>query len=325
MWMLDELAFSAVKRHKMISQGDMVTVGLSGGADSVALLSFLHKHKGSLDISLKAAHLNHNLRGEESCHDENFVRQLCRELGITLEIKSVDVAALAKQRGVSLEVCGREERYAFFEEIAEGGKIATAHNATDNIETVLLNMARGSALKGLCGIPPVRGRLIRPLIFCPREIIESYCQDENLAFVTDSSNNSDVYSRNRVRHQAMPVLRGIQPELERRITEMTELLRLDEDYLSAEAARVIEKIKCGNNSYLRSGYISLHPAVAARVIILLLKEHSLPYDNARVTAIDKAIREGSGIIQLPTAAKISVNRRGAGQRLGIDSEKFYFM
>jgi len=320
--MLDKLAFSAIKQHNMISQGDIVTVGLSGGADSVALLSFLYKHKDALGISLRAAHLNHNLRGEESLCDQLFAEQLCRALKIPIVLKSVQIAELAKQRGVSLEVCGRDERYAFFEEVAEGGKIATAHNATDNVETILLNIARGTALKGLCGIPQVRGRFIRPLILCSRAVIEEYCCSEKLDFVTDSTNNSDIYSRNRIRHHAIPVLREIQPELERRAAEMTTLLQIDEDYLTTKAKKTLEKITCGNGKYLRCEYLKLHSAIAARVVILILKAHSLPYDYARVTLIYEAICAGEGTIQLPTPTGATGNKRGAGPRLLVDHKIF---
>ena len=319
--MLDERALLAIEQHKMILQGDTVTVGVSGGADSVALLCFLHKHKDKLDISLKAAHVNHNLRGDESLRDQRFVEELCAARGIPLAVKSVKIAELAREQGVSLEVCGRDERYSFFGEIAGGGKIATAHNAGDNVETVLLNLARGTSLRGLCGIPPVREGLIRPLIYCSRTAIETYCEAENLDFVTDSSNAGDEYSRNRIRHHAMPALRSVQPELERRVTEMTALLQIDEDYLAGEAEAALAEITCCGG-YSRPKYMKLHPAIAARVLISLLKLHRLPYDNARVKMMDSTIKAGSGAVQLPTPPGGCPNKRGAGPRLVVKKELF---
>ena len=172
----------AVREYNMFSSGQKVVVGLSGGADSVALTHFLHFGMG---IDTMACHLNHCLRGEESERDLNFVRRLCEEWEIPLFWKAEDIKNKAAVEKLSLEVAGRQERYRFFEEIRcrEGAhKIATAHTLSDSVETMLFSLARGTAHKGLCGIPPVRGVVVRPLIYCTREEVESYCQDNGLSF-----------------------------------------------------------------------------------------------------------------------------------------------
>ncbi len=227
---MTEKFLSAIRHYNMLSAGDTVTVALSGGADSVALLHLLFAQKERLKIKLCAAHLNHNLRGEESLRDEQFVKKLCAELHVPLTLKSVDVAKLAEENGESIELAARGARYSFFAEL--GGKIATAHTATDNAETVLINLSRGTALRGVCGIPAVRDNFIRPLKFCTREEVEKYCAENGLSFVTDSTNFTDEYTRNKVRHGAVPVLRGINPAFDNAVTRFC--LSAEDDLLLIE-------------------------------------------------------------------------------------------
>ena len=166
--MLDK-ALSAVEKYNMLSPGAAVIAAVSGGADSMAMLLFLMKISERYSLSLTVAHVNHGLRGEEARRDEEYVRSFCEKNSLRFEVLHADVAALAKQSVETCEECGRRVRYEFFESIDKNAKIATAHTASDNAETMLFNLARGSSLKGLCGIPPVRGNIIRPLIFCTRE------------------------------------------------------------------------------------------------------------------------------------------------------------
>ncbi|MBQ9109096.1 MAG: tRNA lysidine(34) synthetase TilS, partial [Oscillospiraceae bacterium] len=199
-------ALKTIAEFHMLTQGDFVAVGVSGGADSVALLSLLCCLRGELDLTLVACHINHNLRGAEAKRDEDFVRRLCDRLGVECRVLSADVAALAREEGRSVEETARQVRYRFFAETAgKRGKIATAHTAADNTETVLLNLARGSGLRGLCGIPPVRGNILRPLIGGTREQTEAWCCQNGLEWVEDSTNAADDYTRNRLRHHAVPV------------------------------------------------------------------------------------------------------------------------
>ena len=226
----------------MLPPGITIVAGLSGGADSVALLHWLHSTTQTANsMNLTAAHLNHGLRGEESDRDEAFCAALCGQLGIPFYVKHVDVAALAKAEGTGVEEAGRNARYAFFEELAQqtqSTQVALAHTLSDRVETMLLNMRRGAALRGLCSIPPVRAlggsaMVIRPLIECSRTQVEAYCAEHHLEYRTDSSNLEPTYRRNQIRLEALPALHLNDNAMRR----MFRLLESDEQFLLQEAKR----------------------------------------------------------------------------------------
>ena len=222
----------AVARFGLLQNAKDVTVALSGGADSMALLYALVELKDELGLqSITAAHFNHGIRGKEALRDQHFVEQQCKKLGIKLFLGSADVPAFAKENNLSLELAARQLRYQFFETL-DTGLIATAHTASDNIETVLFNLTRGTALSGICGIPPKRDKYIRPLILCTRADIESYCAQKGIDFVTDSTNLSDDYTRNNIRHNVVPVLKQINQSAENAVSRMTAALREDEDFIN---------------------------------------------------------------------------------------------
>ena len=205
-------ALEAVERYQMIQPGDTVAAGVSGGADSVALLDFLRHLRRSVPFTLLVCHLDHQLRGEESRRDAAFVRELAERWGLPYRCRQADAAAWARLHRLTVEEAGRQLRYAFFRECAgETGKIATAHTLSDSMETVLLNLCRGTGPRGLRGIPPVRGNIIRPLFACTRREVEDYCQERGLAFVTDSTNLLPDYSRNRIRLEVLPRLELLNP------------------------------------------------------------------------------------------------------------------
>lgn len=226
-------ARATIEEFSMLAQGDTVAAAVSGGADSVALLDFLCAQL-DLGLTVRACHLNHCLRGEESDRDEQLVRTMCAQYGVALDVRRVDVRALAHTRGLSLETAAREARYAFFEEVARthGCKIATAHTLSDAAETVVLNLARGTGIAGLCGIPPVRGDIVRPLIGCTRAQTEAYCAAHGLCYVTDSTNLTDSCTRNHIRHNILPQLFRVNPGALEAVGRMTAALRRDADYLS---------------------------------------------------------------------------------------------
>ena len=202
-----EDVLSVIKKYNMLENCDRIVVGLSGGADSVCLLSVLNSLKAEYGFSLIAAHINHGIRGAEAQRDEESCKKLCEKLNVPLEILHADIPKLSKQQGIGEEECGRIVRYDFFRSLAgKRGKIATAHNLNDNAETLLLNLVRGAGSKGACGIPPVRDNIIRPLIETDRESIEKYCQENNLQYVTDSTNLECEYSRNKIRIKVLPTL-----------------------------------------------------------------------------------------------------------------------
>ncbi len=287
----------AIEKYKMLDKTECVTVALSGGADSVALLYALK----SLGCNIRALHVNHMLRGEESDRDEAFVRELCEKEKIPLEVHRVNVSQRAKERSVGLEECGREVRYGLLAEAAEkyGGKIATAHTLSDSTETVLLNIARGCALSGLTGIPPVRDNIIRPLILVTREQIEAYCAENSIGYVTDSSNLSDDYARNRVRHITVPSLKTVNSALEQAVGRMTEAAAEDEDFINREVAAAIESC-CGENGCELSKLKTLHKSILSR---LLMNEYRKATGNTcsnlHVRRMLDLVERGQGREELP--------------------------
>lgn len=218
-----------LREQKMLQPSDRVICAVSGGADSVALLFALYLLKEKEQITLEAAHFNHHLRGDESDRDETFVRSLCRQFDIPLHLGQGSITAGKK----GLEAAARDARYAFLKSLP--GKIATAHTADDNAETVLMHLIRGTGLKGLGGISPVQGNVIRPMLTITRQEVEHFLEEWNLSYVEDSSNGSDAFLRNRIRHHVMPLLRQENPRISENLSQMTLRLREDEKQLSQMA------------------------------------------------------------------------------------------
>ncbi len=226
-------------RYGMLPTGAKVLCACSGGADSTALLHLLCHTEG---VTVVCAHFNHQLRGAESDRDEAWVRALCEKLGVPCVCESADVAGYAAAKRMGLEEAARTLRYAFLERTAaERGcdRIATAHHAEDNAETILWNLVRGSGARGLSGIPPVRGRIIRPMLNVTRPQIEAYLRENGLSCVFDSSNRADDNPRNRIRHHVLPLLLAENPSAMEHISAAAESLRTDDAYLSALAQTFI--------------------------------------------------------------------------------------
>ncbi len=218
-----------IREQDLISPGDTVICAVSGGADSVALLFALYLLREKLGITLEAAHFNHNLRGEESQRDETFVRGLCARYDIALHIGSGAVRPGKK----GLEAAAREARYAFLESLP--GRIATAHTADDNAETILMHLVRGTGLKGLGGIAPRGGRLIRPMLSITRREVEGFLAEWHLPHVEDSTNDTDTFLRNRLRHHVMPLLTAENPRIAENLSQMALRLRRDEACLAQQS------------------------------------------------------------------------------------------
>ena len=219
------LAFN--RQYELIQPGDRVIAAVSGGADSVALLFSLYLLREKLGIELEAAHFNHNLRGAESDRDEAFVRDLCSRYDVKLHVGSAQVKPGKK----GLEAAAREARYAFFSQLS--GKIATAHTANDNAETVIMHMVRGTGLKGLGAIAPIRGNVIRPMLMHTRQDVLAFLEEYCLQYITDSSNETDQFLRNRIRHAVMPMLEAENPSLAQNLSAMALRLRQDDEALDS--------------------------------------------------------------------------------------------
>lgn len=225
--MLNKL-LSFIREQEMLQPGDTVVCAVSGGADSVALLFALYLLKEKLDIHLEAAHFNHRLRGAESDRDEAFVKDLCDRYDILLHLGDGEIVPGKK----GLEAAARDARYAFLGRLP--GKIATAHTADDNAETVLMHLVRGTGLKGLGGITPIHGKVIRPMLRVTRQDVEAFLEEWCLPHIEDSSNETDAFLRNRIRHHVIPLLVRENPKIAENLSQMALRLRLDEEFLSEQ-------------------------------------------------------------------------------------------
>jgi len=227
---MKEKVLYTLSKHKIDLNNKEVLVALSGGADSVALLFVLKEISRSLNLKITAIHVNHNIRAGEALRDQCFCEKLCKEISVPLIVESVDIPHISNISGESLELSARNERYKLFNKHSVDF-IATAHNANDNAETVLYNLTRGSGINGICGIPPVRDNIIRPLINCSREEIEEYLRTIHQSFVDDSTNFSDDYTRNKIRHRVIPELRKINPSFIDSVTRLSDNVREDAEFL----------------------------------------------------------------------------------------------
>ena len=252
--MLNKLS-AFIRSQGLIKPADHVVCAVSGGADSVALLLGLYLLRDKLGITLSVAHFNHGLRGAESDRDQAFVRQLCSHYDLALHLGSGQVVAGDK----GLEAAARKARYGFFDTLS--GKIATAHTADDNAETVLMHMIRGTGLKGLGGIAPSRGKIIRPMLSVTRQEVLRFLQEYHQDFVEDSTNQTDAFLRNRLRHHVMPLLQAENPSFSENMSEMALRLRQDEQLLSSLTegplpdVPALRKMEPGLRSRYLSGFL----------------------------------------------------------------------
>ena len=280
-----------VSRYGMLKEGTSVLVGFSGGADSSLLLSLLSQTDG---ITVAAAHLNHCIRGEEAIRDEYFCRRFCDENKITLYTKRIDVPQLARSNGLSIEEAARNARYEFFNEACrEHGYdvIATAHNADDNLETVLMNLTRGTGIDGLCGIPPMRDNIIRPLILYSKQEVYDGCRQLGVPFITDSTNTDTAYRRNFVRCDIIPKLKELNPSLCESINATTDILKSDASYLLS-----VSKGYSLNDG--RRTLSLLHDAILSRVIMNAMKDNGVSVESRHVCQVMNAIRSQSAHVFL---------------------------
>jgi len=233
----------------MLPAGGLILCAVSGGKDSMYLLENLRALAPERGFSVACAHFDHRLRGAESTRDRQFVEDWCRAHGIPCTVGEGDVRAHARENGLSIEEAARELRYAFLERTADelgAARIATAHTADDNAETLLLNLARGTGLRGLCGIPPVRGRLVRPLLTVTSAEVLRWLEENRVPHVEDSTNGTDDCARNVVRHRVLPALRELNGAFDRNAARCIDHLRADETLLDALADDFLAKNRAGN-------------------------------------------------------------------------------
>ena len=267
------LAF--IRKNNLIMPGDSVVCAVSGGADSVALLFALYLLREKLEIALSAAHFNHHLRGAESDGDEAFVREFCDRYDIPLTLGGAQVQAGEK----GLEAAAREARYAFFATLP--GKIATAHTADDNAETVLLHLIRGTGLKGLGAIAPMRGNIIRPMLDVTRQDVETFLVEYHLQYRQDSSNDTDAFLRNRIRHHVMPLLKQENPKIAQNLSAMAQRLRMDEAALQ-EAAQLDAEPSV-------AALKAMSPAVRSRALENFMKQNGVKEPESEHISLTEAL------------------------------------
>lgn len=251
-------------QYHMVEPGDVVIAGVSGGADSVCLLLVLQKLAAELSISIEAVHINHGIRAEAG-EDAEFVRRLCEDRRIPFHLICADVETQAKQEKMSTEEMGRKIRYEAFRQILgeRKGRIAVAHNSNDRAETMLFHLFRGTGLAGVCGIRPVQGEIIRPLLFLERKEIEQWLQEQEISFCTDATNLEDDYTRNRIRHHILSyaeeeIVHGATVNMNRAAKQLQEA----DEYVMRQTLAAVE----------RCCVFTEHPKAASVKLSLLQKE-----------------------------------------------------
>lgn len=316
----EEKVFSFVEKHGMIHPGDKLILGVSGGADSVCLLFLLLEYRKRVPFEMMVIHVNHGIRGNAAEEDAAWVEALCREQGVTFKLESVDVRELAVREKCSEEDAGRRLRYRTFRKAAEefgGTKIAVAHNADDRAETMLLHLFRGSGLKGLRGIEPVRediirrAEIVRPVLCLERREIEAYLRERQIPWRTDATNGEDEYTRNRIRHHLLP---WAEQEISGRVVShmcgTADILSETEDYLRQQTCKALEDCTvrvsghCGEGTEINvERFLAYHPAIQKRMILTLAEELSPTGKDISAVHVEEILRlfekEGNRSISLP--------------------------
>lgn len=297
---------NTIEKYGLLKDVGSLAVGVSGGADSMCLLEILSKLKDEYDIILKAVHLNHNIRGEEALRDQKTVEAFCKKLGVDCFVYSVDIPALAKEMGIGEEECGRIKRYECFQDVGCDA-VATAHTLSDSIETAVFNLIRGTGAKGLCGIPARRDNIIRPLIDCSRSEIEEYCTENNILYVTDSTNLTDDYTRNYIRHNIITSFSKVNQNFESAIAGTLETLRCENAYMEKCADDLLELSKAEdgyNISVLNSADIALRRRVLAKILGQYMTKD---IEKRHIDLLDKAVASGNGKIEISKDLYIAVS------------------
>ena len=263
-----EKILNYANEYEMLPKSGLVLVCVSGGADSMCLLEAMLHISYEKGFTIAVTHFNHKLRDEESDRDEAFVEDYCKECGVPFYSGDGDVRQYAKINGLSIETAARDLRYSFFYDLAEtlgAEKIATAHTSDDNTETIIINLTRGAGATGLSGIPPKRGNVIRPMLSVSRDEVIEFLTAREIPFVDDSTNNMELYTRNKIRHNVIPVLKEINPRLNEAALTTAELMRGDEEMLSDLADLFIRDLCVGLTANI-SDLMNLPFAVSSRVI-----------------------------------------------------------
>lgn len=287
-----------VKKFNMLSQNDFVVVGVSGGADSMCLLHYLISISQEYNLKLLVANVEHGIRGQESVDDTAFVKDFCEKNNIEFKSLSINAIEDAKKQGMSVEEYSREARYDFFHSF-NPDKIATAHNLSDNVETVLFRLSRGTSIKGMCGIPAVRRNIIRPLLNCSGKEIRQYCDDNNIPYRIDSTNQDNEYSRNRIRNNIIPEFESINSSFENNVSRFITSVQEDEECLKEISNQCIDEC-LKKDALMLDKLKKYHISIQKRAVIRF-------YDMYGVTLDECHLSEIMTLLQKPGRVQIKSN------------------
>lgn len=315
-----ETAYQTIKKYDMIQDSDCIVVGISGGADSVSLFHFLCNIQSQYNLTLVGVHIHHGIRGIDADSDADYVEQLCKSYNIKCEIFRYDIHKEAVELKVTEEEAGRIIRYKVFAQVLkkyDANKIAVAHNMNDQSETLIMRLFRGTGLRGLTGIPPIRDNIIRPLIQCSRESIEQYCQENNLEYKKDYTNDMNIYTRNKIRLQLIPWIKeNFNPSIIYTLSKMSMLLQEEEDYIEGQAKLAYKLCTVSQNNkkvQLSINALKNYPdVIKKRVIRIALQYLRKDLHDIELTHIVEAIK----LINKDTGKKINLTE-------GIIIEKQY--
>ena len=293
---MNNKVLKTVKKYNMLSKGDRVLIGVSGGADSIALLEFFVSVKEKYDLDICVAHVEHGIRGEDSVNDAEFVENYCKKLGVNFYLKTIDAPNLAKKAKMGVEEYSRMARYDFFNTI-ECDKIATAHNLTDNIETLLFRLARGTGLKGACSIPAVRGKIIRPFIEVSSGEIRKWCNDNNIPYRVDCTNSDSAYSRNLIRLEILPLFEKLnanyQDNIENFISDVNEDYAFIDDYVKSIYPKIVKY-----NEIDLPKLNELDLSIKKRILIMFFDENGYSLNRIHLqSVIDITLKSGKSQIK----------------------------
>ena len=269
-----------IKKYNLIETGDKIVLGVSGGPDSICMLDILNNIKKDFGFEIYVAHINHMIR-EESIDDEKYVQKYCEKYDIEFFAKRIDVQQIANLQKIGTEEAGRKVRYEFFEEIlqkVDANKIAIAHNTNDKIETIIMNLLRGSGLSGLKGIEPIRdSKYIRPLIECERQEIEEYCESQQLNPRIDKTNFENDYTRNKIRNIVIPYIKNeFNPNIIKTIDRLSQVAIDESDYIDLQAKKIYEQLELQENQnqivFKLKEFNNQEKVIKSRIILLAIKQ-----------------------------------------------------
>lgn len=271
---------NTIKKYNLIQNGDKIVLGVSGGPDSISMLDILNEIKEEYRFKIYVAHINHMIR-EEANDDEKYVQKYCEKNNIEFFAKRIDVQKIANTQKIGTEEAGRNIRYDFFEEVLQkvgANKIAIAHNKNDKIETIIMNLLRGSGLSGLKGIEPIRdGKFIRPLIECERQEIEQYCENHQLEPRIDKTNFENDYTRNKIRNIVIPYIKNeFNPNIIETMDRLSQVATDESNYMELQTKKIYEKLlieKTENQIILNlKEFNGQDKVIKNRIILLVTKE-----------------------------------------------------